>query len=45
MRAAEKAGAAFQLCSPVERITRRADGSVDGVRLASGERVTADAVV
>jgi phytoene desaturase len=45
MRAAEKAGAAFQFSSPVERITRRADGSVEGVRLASGERVTADAVV
>ncbi|HYU40379.1 MAG TPA: phytoene desaturase family protein, partial [Acidimicrobiia bacterium] len=44
-RAAEKAGAAFQFCSPVERITRGPDGSVEGVRLASGELVTADAIV
>ncbi|HEY3096527.1 MAG TPA: phytoene desaturase family protein, partial [Acidimicrobiia bacterium] len=44
-RAAEKAGAAFQFCSTVERITRGPDGSVEGVRLASGELVTADAIV
>ena len=45
MRAAEKAGAAFQFSSPVERVTRAADGSVEGVRMASGELMTADAVV
>lgn len=45
MRAAEKAGAAFEFNSPVERITRRADGSVQGVRLASGALVYAEAVV
>jgi phytoene desaturase len=44
-RAAEKAGAAFQFGTPVERITRHPDGSVQGVRLTSGELVTADAVV
>jgi phytoene desaturase len=44
-RAAEKAGAAFGWSQAVERITRRADGSVQGVVLASGERVSADAVV
>jgi phytoene desaturase len=43
--AAEKAGATFQLGTAVERITRRADGAVQGVRLASGELVVADAVV
>jgi phytoene desaturase len=45
MHAAEKVGAAFEFRSPVDRITRRADGSVQGVRLASGELVHADAVV
>jgi phytoene desaturase len=45
MRAAEKAGAAFEFSSPVERIARRPEGSVQGVRLASGELVYADAVV
>jgi phytoene desaturase len=44
-RAAEKAGATFEFGTPVERITRRADGSVRGVQLGSGEVVTADAVV
>jgi phytoene desaturase len=44
-RAAEKAGATFEFGTAVERITRRADGAVQGVRLASGELVTADAVV
>lgn len=43
--AAEKAGATFRFNTPVERITRRADGSVEGVRLASGESIAADAVV
>ena len=43
--AAEKAGATFRFDTPVERITRRADGSVRGVRLESGEVVAADAVV
>jgi phytoene desaturase len=44
-RAGEKAGATFQFGPAVERITRRQDGSVDGVLLTSGERITADAVV
>jgi phytoene desaturase len=44
-RAAEKAGATFEFGKPVERITRRPDGSVRGVRLASGELMAADAVV
>jgi phytoene desaturase len=44
-RAAEKAGATFQLGTAVERIARHADGAVQGVRLASGELVAADAVV
>jgi phytoene desaturase len=44
-RAAEKAGASFHFESPVERITRGPDGSVRGVRLATAELVTADAVV
>jgi phytoene desaturase len=44
-QAAEKAGATFRFDTPVERITRRADGSVQGVRLESGEVVAADAVV
>ena len=44
-RAAEKAGATLRLGTPVERITRHSDGSVQGVRLESGELVTADAVV
>jgi phytoene desaturase len=43
--AAEKAGATFQFATPVERITRHADGSVQGVRLSSGELIAADAVV
>jgi phytoene desaturase len=43
--AAEKAGATFLFRTPVERIARRADGSVHGVHLASGERIRADAVV
>jgi phytoene desaturase len=44
-RAAEKAGATFLFGMPVDRIRRRADGSVHGVQLASGEQVAADAVV
>jgi len=43
--AAEKAGASFTYSSPVERIERGADGVVTGVRLESGERVAADAVI
>jgi phytoene desaturase len=43
--AAEKAGATFHFGTPVERITRRADGSVLGVRLESGESIRAEAVV
>lgn len=43
--AATKAGVDVTLSAPVERIVRRADGSVDGVRLASGEQVRADAVI
>lgn len=43
--AAEKAGATFRFSTAVERITRRADGSVRGVRLASGESIHAEAVV
>ena len=43
--AAEKAGATFRFGTPVERITRRADGSVRGVRLETGEILAADAVV
>jgi phytoene desaturase len=43
--AAEKAGATFRYGEPVDRITRRADGSVRGVQLASGDRIIADAVV
>jgi phytoene desaturase len=43
--AAEKAGATFRFSTPVERILRRPDGSVLGVRLASGELVAADAIV
>ena len=43
--AAEKAGASFEYNQPVERITRNADGSVRGLRLASGEQLAADAVV
>jgi phytoene desaturase len=45
MRAAEKAGATFEFRAPVEHITRRADGAVAGLRLASGEQISADAVV
>lgn len=44
-RAAEKAGATFQFGTAVDRITRRADGAVQGVRLASSEVIAADAVV
>ncbi|HUF85736.1 MAG TPA: phytoene desaturase family protein [Acidimicrobiia bacterium] len=44
-QAAEKAGASFTFGRPVERITRNADGSVRGVRLATGEHIDADAVV
>jgi phytoene desaturase len=44
-QAAEKAGATFRFGMSVDRIRRRADGSVQGVQLASGERVAADAVV
>jgi phytoene desaturase len=43
--AAQKAGASFSFDAAVERILRRSDGRVEGVRLASGERVAADAVV
>jgi phytoene desaturase len=43
--AAEKAGATFRFSTPVERITRSADGSVQGVRLTTGESIAADAVV
>jgi phytoene desaturase len=43
--AAEKAGATFMYSAPVERIRRAPDGTVDGVRLSSGEQVPADAVV
>jgi phytoene desaturase len=44
-RAAEKAGASFTYGMDVERITRRADGRVSGVLLASGDHVGADVVV
>jgi phytoene desaturase len=44
-RAAEKAGASFTFGVTVERIARHADGSVEGLRLLSGELVRADAVV
>jgi phytoene desaturase len=45
--AAGKAGATFRYGQAVERVLRRAgtSGPVTGVRLESGERVTADAVV
>lgn len=43
--AAEKAGASFAYSTPIERITRHPDGSVAGVRTASGEHIAADAVV
>ena len=43
--AAEKAGATFRFATPVERITRHTDGSVQGVRLSAGELIAADAVV
>jgi len=45
--AAEKAGASFQYGSSVDRVLRRTgtSGPVTGVRLESGEVVTADAVV
>lgn len=43
--AAEKGGASFAYDKPVERILRHPDGSVRGVRLASGDVLHADAVV
>ncbi len=43
--AAEKAGATFAYSRPVERIDRGPDGVVTGVRLDTGERVAADAVI
>jgi phytoene desaturase len=45
--AAEKAGVTFRYSSPVERVLleRGTSGPVRGVRLASGERLRADAVV
>ena len=45
--AAEKAGATFQYGQSVDRVVRRAgtSGPVTGVRLDSGEVITADAVV
>jgi phytoene desaturase len=43
--AVEKAGATVSYGTAVERVLRRPDGRVDGVRLASGERVDADVVV
>ena len=44
-RAAEKGGATLRLGTAAERIVRRADGSVRGVRLDTGELLRADAVV
>jgi phytoene desaturase len=44
-RAAEQAGATFRYSTPVARIERHADGRVQGLRLAGGERVGADVVV
>jgi phytoene desaturase len=43
--AATNAGVEVTVATPAERILRRADGSVEGLRLASGERVRADAVI
>jgi len=43
--AAQKADASFSYGTTVERILRRADGGVRGVRLDSGEEIDADAVV
>jgi phytoene desaturase len=43
--AAEKAGATFVYSTAVDRIRRAPNGTVDGVRLAAGEQVRADAVV
>jgi phytoene desaturase len=43
--AAEKAGAQFRYGEVVEHVTRSPTGRIDGVVLASGERLTADAVV
>jgi len=45
VRAAEKRGASFVFGTAVERISRRANGSVDGLRLTSGEHMQADVVV
>ncbi len=43
--AAEKAGARFRYETDVERVLRRSDGGVRGVRLVGGEVVEADIVV
>jgi phytoene desaturase len=43
--AVARAGADVRCDEPVERIERGADGAVNGVRLASGESIAADAVV
>lgn len=43
--AAEKAGASVAYGAAVERVLRRSDGAVAGIRLESGERLDADAVV
>ena len=43
--AAQKAGAELSYGTAVDRITRAADGSVNGVRLATGERLGVDAAV
>nr|NLI49656.1 phytoene desaturase [Propionibacterium sp.] len=44
-QAAEDAGVEFRYSTPVDRVERRDDGSASGLRLASGERLAADAVV
>ncbi|MFZ4518651.1 MAG: phytoene desaturase family protein [Microthrixaceae bacterium] len=43
--AAEKAGAQVRYGEVVEKVTKSPSGRVDGVLLAGGERITADAVV
>jgi len=43
--AATDAGASIRYQAPVDRVLRSRDGSVEGVRLADGERIGADAVV
>jgi phytoene desaturase len=43
--AAGKAGASFVFGEAVTRILRRPDGRVDGVQVANGEQIAADAVV